>query len=350
MSLNSPPPPPGPARRSVPLALFAVVMLVVAGSAIGATAIYFELRPAGGAAPGSLTIVDDLGRSVTVPSDPARVVVLGPSIMDSMARLGLREHVVGVDCSSPAFGGLSADYDAAQAAAWNLSSALCVQTSPLAPEALLNLSPQLVLATTIVSVSDVEALSSTYHIPVVMLQPATVGGIVTDIQTLAQIFGQPSSAAALEQSLELELGNVSALDSNLSASGAPWPTVLLTYDVNPVGATLPGYWTYGPGTFGQSMVELAGGASIAANSTLPYPELSGAQVLLAQPSLVIYGTGFGVDLSSFQTGPDWSNLTAVEQGHAVAIDSTFITEPGPSMVLEGLPQLIDLLHPTSPGP
>lgn len=349
MSLNRPdtrvPRPP----RTIPLALAGILLLAVGGGAVAATAIYLELQPPGPAPPGSLTLIDDLGRSVAVPTSPSRVVVLAPSIMDSMARLGLRASVTGVDCSSPAFGGLSADYDSAQVAAWNLSSSMCVQTYPLDVEELLNLSPQLVLASTIVPVSDLESLSSTYTIPVVFLQPATIGGIASDVRLIAQIFSGPAKATALEESIDRELGNVSALDSNLTSAGIAFPTVLLTYDVNPRGSTQPGYWTFGPGTFGQSLIELAGGTSISANATLPYPELSGGQVLLADPEVVVYGTGFGVDLSSFSSGPDWGNLTAVQQGHDFAVDSTLITEPGPSMVLTGLPELVALLHPSGPG-
>ena len=346
MSLN---PATGPSPRSsrqVSLALVSVLVIVVAGAAIGATAAYFELKPTPGhASPNAVTVTDDLGRTVTAPWNPVRVVALSPSIVDSMVRLGLRDRVVGVDCASPAFGGLSADYDANQTAAWHLTASMCVQVAPLDSEAMVNLSPQLVLASTIVSISAVQEITTALHVPVLMLQPVSVTSIVTDVQLLMSLFPTGSAGSNLVTAMQHELGNVSTLDANLSANDAQLPSVLLTYAVNPAGSTAPGYWTFGPGTFGQSLVELAGGASISANVTIPWPELSGEQVLLANPALIVYGTGFGLDLAQYAQGPDWTSLSAVQSAHAYAIDSTLITEPGPTTVLVGLPALIGILHP-----
>ena len=347
MALNSTIPRPS---RRVPTSLFVTALIIAGGISVAGTAAYFELRPVQ-APSGSLVVTDDLGRAVAVPLDPARVVVLGPSVMDSMFRLGLRDRVVGIDCYAPALGGLGADYDPAQVANWSLMPSMCVQTGPeFNVEELLNLTPRLVLATTIVSASAVEEIQLTDRIPVVLLQPATLGGISYDVQLLGEIFAIGSPAAALEGRLQAELGNVTVAVANWSAQGHPYPSSLLTYYATPVGAPEPGYWTYGPGTFGESLVELAGGASISANSTTPYPELSGAQVLASNPFVIVYGTGFGVDLSAYQQGPDWSSFAAVQQHRAFGLDSTLLTEPDPSMVLMGLPTLVALLNPGLPLP
>jgi ABC-type Fe3+-hydroxamate transport system substrate-binding protein len=301
-------------------------------------AAYYAARPSSPSGP--IAVTDDLGRHVNVPYDPSRVVVLGPSIMDSMALLKLRSHVVGVDCYAPALGGLSSDYSSDQIAAWNLSSSMCVETGPsFEVEELLAFSPQLVLAATIVSVAAVEEIQS-HGIPVVMLQPATLGGIIVDEQILGEIFGVSSLASSLVGELQNELYNASALATNLSDNGTPFPTVLLTYD-----ADANGYWTFGPGTFGESLIELASATSISANQTLPYPELSGEQVLASAPQYIVYGTGFGLNESTYSAGPFWSQLTATQQGRAIGIDSNYFTEPDPTMILVGLPQLIGILHP-----
>jgi len=326
-------------RGTVPLAWFAVGLIVAAGLSVVGIATYYALQP--GAPTGPLTVTDDLGRTVTVPADPGRVVVLGPSIMDSMYRLGLRSHVVGVDCYAPSLGGLSSDYSSDQVALWNLSASMCVQTGPtFEVEELLALGPQLVLAATIVSVAAVEQITQTYHIPVVMLQPATLTGVVLDDQLMGEIFEVPGSASVLAQSLQSALSRAASLQDNLTANGTPFPTVLVTYS-----ADANGYWTFGPGTFGQSLIELASGASISANATLPYPELSGEQVLASDPEFLVYGTGFGINESIYAGGPFWSQLTAIQDGRAVGMDSNYFTEPDPTMILVGLPQLIAVLHP-----
>ena len=112
MSLNPDPTAP-PRRRTVSLTVLVVAVVLVAGGAVGSTAVYYALHPTGstnGGGNSTTTVVDDLGRTVTVPLHPTRVVVLGPSIVDSLVLLGLRSSIVGVDCSSAAFGGILGDY------------------------------------------------------------------------------------------------------------------------------------------------------------------------------------------------------------------------------------------------
>ncbi len=350
MSLTDPTPAPSP--RTVPIALFAVAVLLVGGIGIAGTAAYFEVHPAGTTGPGgpsgpgnataprTVTLTDDLGRTVTVPVDPARVVSLSPSVTDSMELLGLAGHLVGVDCYAVL--GLAGDYTSAQIAAWNLTTSMCVEAGPsLDVEELLNDTPQLVLVATTTSESSVEELTATYHLPVLVLQPSTLGGIEVDVGLLAQIFPSAAGrAAALQSSMQVELERASALATNLSDNGTTLPSVLLTYYTDSSG-----YYTFGPGTFGESLLEMASASNIAAATPLEYPELSGSQVLVANPWAVIYATGFGLNLSSYAQAPDWSSLNATSDGHAWGIDSTLLTEPDPAMILEGLPTLLALLHP-----
>jgi len=318
-----------------------VSLIVVAGVSVVGVAAYSDYR--GSSTAGPVTVTDDLGRHVSVPSDPGRVVVLGPSIMDSMFLLGLRSHVVGVDCYASSLGGLADDYSSDQITNWSLTSSMCVEVEPsFDTDALLALGPQLILAATIVSTAAVEQFSDTYHVPVVILQPTTLGGILVDLQLLGEIFNVGSRAASIEQGLTAELGSAAALQANLTANGTLFPTVLVTYS-----ADSNGYWTYGPGTFGQSLIELASGASISANATISWPELSGEQVLASDPDYVVFGTGFGLNESSYSDGPFWGQLTATHDGHTVGLDSNYFTEPDPSMILEGLPALIAVLHPGS---
>jgi iron complex transport system substrate-binding protein len=341
MHLHDPSSEPKPLRPTVPLAWLAVGLIVAAGISVVGVATYYAVQPSSPSGP--LNVTDDLGRHVTVPLDPARVVVLGPSIMDSMYRLGLRSHVVGVDCYAPSLGGLSSDYSTDQVALWNLSSDMCVQTGPtFNVEQLLALGPQLVLAATIVSVAAVEQITQTYHIPVVMLQPATLTGVLLDDQLLGAIFEVSAASSSLVNTLQLALSQAASFQDNLTANETPFPTVLVTYY-----ADGSGYWSFGPGTFGQSLIELASGASISANATLSYPELSGEQVLASDPQFLVYGTGFGLNESAYTGAPFWSQLTATQNGHLAGMDSNYFTEPDPTMILLGLPELIAILHPGS---
>lgn len=330
--------PVGP-RRTVPVAWLVVSVLVAAGLGVALTAVFVPLAPAGGT-PGGVVVTDDIGRTVHVSADPARVVVLGPNIMDEMFRLGLRDHVVGVDCYAASFGGLSDDYSSDQVALWNLSSSMCVQVQPtFVASMLVDLAPSVVLASSIVSYATVEAVTSQLGVPLVILQPPTLSGILVDDLLLGEIFGVTVAANALNAHLASELYNA----TNVSSSASNFPSVLLTYSVD-----ANGYWTFGPGTFGESLLEITGAVGLGAAASLFYPELSGAQVLSGDPTWIVYGLGFGLNESSYAAGPDWPSFPAVAHGNLSGIDSNWVTEPDPTMILEGVPTLLLLFHP--PGP
>lgn len=325
-----------PIGRTVSITWVIVLVLVVAGGSVVGTAAYFARNASSPAH--SLRIADDLGRTVTVPVDPARVAVLSPSIMDIVYRLGMRSHVVAVDCYAAADGGVSDDYSPNQIALWNLSAPMCVQVGPeFAPETLVNLTPQLILASTIDPLAGVEAIASLLGVPVVVLQPPTLSGVLVDDDLIGEIFGVQTAANALNAQLSSELFNA----TNVSGAAlGPLPTVLVTYSVDSGG-----YWTFGPGTFGLSLIEISGGVSISANASMPYPELTSAQVLLDNPQYIVFGTGFGLNESTYAGGPDWSQFAAVRAGNVTGIDSNLLTEPDPTMILTGLPTLLNALHP-----
>ena len=352
MSLNpaSIPPPSAtaPPRRGVPLALAIVVILVVAGVSVGGTAIYFDLHPATSSSSGSnrtVTVTDDLGRSVVVPRDPDRVAVLGPNVMDSMFLLGLRAQVVGIDCSNTTDGGLDGDYLPGQITNWSLSSITCVTAYPaLSTADLLAVNPQVVLASSIVSIPDLEGFSATYGIPVVIFDPSTLGGVVYDDQVLISIFGPSTAATVLVSHLQLVLSASSQFLLNLSDNGTSLESVFMTFYPIAAGSPDAGYYSFGPGSFGQSLIELAGGTNIAGNAIAMSPELSGSQVLAANPDYVIYGVGFGVNATSYEQGPNWGQIPAVQHGNVTGIDVTLMTEADPAMIL-ALPTFEKILYP-----
>ena len=347
MSLNSSGPAPSPpSRRAVPVSLLIVAAIVVAGVSAGGTAVYFELR-APAPTPSAVTVTDDLGRTVSLPAHPSRAVVLGPNVMDTMFLLGLRSHVVGVDCSNATLGGLEGDYTPAQISLWTLTPSMCVLAYPQVSSAdLLSFNPQVVLASTILSVPGLESWSSTYGIPVVFFGPATLGSVVYDVQMAATIFGV--SPAPLVAQLQTALSQSSSFLTNLTDNGTPLRSVLMTYYPVAAGEPDAGYYTFGPGSFGQSLIELAGGVNIAGNATTSAPELSGSQVLYDDPSVVIYGTGFGVNLTDYQQGPDWASFPAVVNGNLTGINVTIMTEVDPTMVLS-LSMFSHILYPNLPG-
>lgn len=345
MKLNAP-----PASAGVPKALLVVALLVAAGAGSVASAVYFELRVAGtpgpSPGPGSVTVADDLGRLVTAPLNASRVVVLAPSVMDIVYRLGLRDRVVGIGCTTSIVGGMANEYSPNQTALWDLSPSMCIPDDPsLDTESVAELQPQLVLASTITSEEDIGTLSSTYHLPVLILAPSGLPGVVGDVELVAELFPSVAPVAAnLEATLQQTIYNASSFDSSLSVNNDSIPSVFVTYGF--YGGT---YYTYGPGTFGQSLVEYAGGSSISSGVPLAYYGLNATVVLADQPAVIFFGTstndpylvaGQTPDVWS-SSAPYWSELN----GTKIGIDVTLVTEADPTMVL-ALPTFLHDLHPS----
>ena len=347
MSLNPPASSPSRAPRSLSAPLVVAAVLIVAGLSVGATAAYFELRPTATTPTtnSSVQVTDDTGRTVTAPANAARVAVLSPSIMDIAFRLGLRDRIVTVGCTPSIEGGIFNEYSPNQTSLWGLSNASCVTDYPqLDTEHLANLSVDLVLASTITPEIAVDQLTQTYHIAVVVLAPASLDGIVGDVRLVAQLFPTvQGNATALEAQLETTLSAAAALDANVSTNGLAVPSVLLTYFYDSGG-----YYSYGPGSFGASLIELAAGDNAAGSVPLLYAEVNATVVLDAQPAFVIYGTSWNDPyLVSFETpgswpsAPYWGQLT----GDKIPVDVTVVTEADPAMIF-ALPLMEHWLHPS----
>jgi iron complex transport system substrate-binding protein len=338
-------------RRAIPLTLAVVLIVVVAGAAVAGAATYYALNPprAAGGGAHSVTVVDDLGRTVVAPVNPTRIVVLAPSVMDIVYRLGLRSDVVGYGCVPSEAGGILNEYSVNQTIRWNLTNSGCIADFPsLDTEGVANLSAQLVLASTITSAQDVNTLTETYGIPVVVLAPNTLEGIIGDVRIVEQIFPESTAVAnALTADLAQTLQNASAFVQNVtgysSGSGVPLPSVLLTYYFDSGG-----YYSYSQGTFGDSLITFMGGRNLASGIAVPYGEVNATYVLDTQPNFVIYPTAWndpylvsGETPSAWATAPYWSQLNATKVG----VDVTLLSEPDPSMIL-ALPYLESLLYPT----
>lgn len=347
MSLNGPAPGASPSPRPLSATVLVALLLVVAGLSVGATAAYFELRPPATAPASNNTVqvIDDTGRTVTAPQNAGRVVVLSPSVLDIVFRMGVRDRVVAVGCTPSIQGGILNEYSPNQTSLWGLSNASCVTDYPqLDTERIANLSADLVLASTITPEISVDQLTQTYHIPVVILAPASLDGIVGDVRLAAQLFPvAQANATALESELETTLSAATAVDTNVSTNGLTVPSVLLTYYYD-----TGGYYSYGPGSFGASLIELAAGDNVAGSVPLLYAEVNATVVLNAQPAFVIYGTSWNDPyLVSFETPSSWASAPYWGQltGTRIPVDVTLVTEADPTMILT-LPLMEHWLHPT----
>ncbi len=293
-------------RRHLILLLFLVLALV---------------RAAVEAAP--LNVVDDAGRSVTLDGPPKRIMTLTPGNTEILFALGAEDRIVAIDQWS--------DFPPAANAK--------PRVAPLNPslEQVVRFSPDLILSTH----GGAEPLLplERHGIRVMVFAPRTLDDIYRNILLIGRIVNAERRAEGLVRDMRQRVAAVVA-----KVRDAPRPKVFIELD----GSDPSRPFTAGPGSFIDVLVQLAGGANIAARSRMAWPQFSLEELIRADPDLIILSDASAP--MNPQTPelvaqrPGWSHLRAVRRGTIFPIDSNAISRPGPRIV-EGLELLAGLLHP-----
>jgi len=264
-------------------------------------------------------IVDDYGRTVKLSGVPDRIVSVAPTPTEILFAVGAGPQVVGVDNYS--------DYPAETASLPKVGS------FTLNLEAIIALDPDLIVASDLVPLQQLEALSD-QGIPYILFADRTVEDVLKTIRLAGVVTGHVDEADDLASSLAVR---VSAVTNKTLADGVSSPTVYVEY--YPL-------WTYGPGSFGDDLIALAGGVNIAHNASSEYPVVDTEYVIAQNPDVIVYTSGVmsTTTAESIAARPGWTNITAVSENHIYSIDDNLLSRYGPR-VIDGLEQLAAILHP-----
>ncbi|MHB1980125.1 MAG: ABC transporter substrate-binding protein [Sulfobacillus sp.] len=299
----------------VPLVLVSVLALAGCGAAAKpvSTAVQFK---------------DDAGAVIKLKAPVTRIVALGPSDTEIVLALGLKKDLVGADAAS--FQYLPAPYLSQLKGIKDVGNAL---TTPNL-EAIRAAHPGLVL---VVYGAPYVAKIKALGIPVAVLDPTSVAGIIADIKDVGLATGDTAGAAALAAKL------TSQINAIVQAARASGPAVSTFVELNPP----PTLYTVGPGSYIDQLVSLAGGVNVVDKiSSSAYPEVSSEQVIAADPQVIILqDQGFGGTVAGVAARPGWSAIAAVKSQRIVSsVNPNLLSNPGPSVV-QGLLQLAQALHP-----
>jgi iron complex transport system substrate-binding protein len=265
------------------------------------------------------TIVDDYGRAVTIDGTPQRIVSVAPTPTEILFAVGAGDQVVGVD-----------DYSDFPAETVNLTK---VGSYTLNTEAIVALQPDLIVAGDLVPRAQLEQLA-TQGIPYVLFADRTLGDVFKTIRLAGVITGHVDDADQVATELS---ERVDAVKAKTLAPNVTTPKVYVEY--YPL-------WTYGPGSFGDDMIGLAGGINIAHNASSEYPEITNEFIIAQDPEIIVYTTGVmsTTTNTSIASRPGWENITAVETDHIFSIDDNLLSRYGPRIV-DGFEQLAAIIHP-----
>jgi iron complex transport system substrate-binding protein len=252
---------------------------------------------------------------------PRRIVCLTEETTETIYLLGEQDRIVGVS-------GYTARPPEAR-----LKPKVSAFTSAKFDK-IMDLDPDLVLAFSDLQ-ADIARELIQRGVPVITFNQRSVSEILEMILTLGRVLGCEGKARTLVHRLADDLQDIAA-----SAHKFPYqPKVFFEEWKAPLISGIR--WV-------EELIEIAGGAPV-------FPELKAGrlakdrivepdQVKDRNPDVIIASwCGMKINKDAIRTRPGWNEINAVRQKHIYEVKSTYILQPGPAALTEGVRQLHAIL-------
>lgn len=264
-------------------------------------------------------VTDQLGRPLTVPENPRRVVALAPSIAEIIFALGEEARLAGVT----------------QYTDFPPQAALLPQVgSYVQPdlERIVRLGPDLCIAIKDGNPKETVERLAALHIPVYAVDPRNLDAMVETVVDIGRLLNAGQRAEALAAGLRERISRV----KEKTARVAERPRVFFQIGTDPIVAV-------GTNTFAHELIVLAGGDNLTAGANA-YPLFSREQVLALAPEIIII-TSMTRDEAFDRVKGEWTrwpSLPAVQSQRIFLVDSNLFDRPSPRLVdaLETLARLV----------
>jgi iron complex transport system substrate-binding protein len=295
--------------------IIAVLTLMLAAACASATPVP-ALQP--------LVYNDGLGREVILQGPAQRIISLAPSNTEILFALGAGAQVIGRDEIS--------DFPPDAQAVSSIGSTY----GELNTEAILALDPDLVLAATITSPEQVEALENLGITLYLLPNPLTFDELFENLLTVGDLTGHKTEAEALTENLRARV--LAVTDAMQSVE-----PVRAFYEVDGSDPTAP--WTTGTGTFQDVLISMVGGENVSAGIE-GWGQINLETIVTADPQVILFGAGSWVPttVESLSARAGWEGIEAVITGRIHPIDTNWVDRPGPRMV-DALELMAELVHP-----
>ncbi|WP_161884159.1 ABC transporter substrate-binding protein [Deinococcus alpinitundrae] len=262
-----------------------------------------------------LTVTDDLGRQVTLKSEPRRIIAMLPSHTETLIAIGAGNQLVAVDVYS--------NYPKA------MTDMLPKVGSGYQPnlEAIVALKPDLVLADESSGSRLTEKLAAA-GLTVYGGTAQTYNEVFEKIAVLGKMTNHEAGSLNLITRMRAEL-------NTLQASVARLPKVSTYYEIDPTP------YSVGPNSFIGALIKRAGGETIVPAVLGDFPKLSPELIVKANPQVMV---GLTADAAK-RSG--WAELRAVQGGRIfkpTPEEDDALSRPGPRLPA-ALRALIKYIHP-----
>lgn len=270
-----------------------------------------------------VTITDDLGRKVTIKTEPKRIVSLAPSNTEILFFLGLGDRVVGdtTYCDHPEEA--------------KLITKIGGFKDP-SLEKIVVLKPDLILATGMHE-QLIKGLEDA-GLDVLVIKPNTIEGIINTFQLVGRAAGVEDKAVILTKDLKDRVNAVSEKTGKIPANERP--TVYYEMWYEPL-------MSVGRDSMVGQIIELAGGINIADDCIEQYPQLSEEVIVAKNPEVMINSYGHDAKIitpEEIAARKGWQEIAFVKNNRIYTIDSDCLTIAGPRIV-EGLEKMAEYLYP-----
>jgi len=267
------------------------------------------------------TITDQLGRHVTVPDKPQRVVSLAPSITEIVFALDQGHRLQGVTTYS--------DFPPEAVKLPKVGSYVHLDL-----EKIVALKPDLCIAIKDGNPRVIAQRLESLKIPVYAVDPNNLETIMKTVLEIGTLLNAKGRANQLVQNMDLRIQKV----KSLVAKATHRPRVFFQIGVTPIVSV-------GTRTFIHELIVKAGGTNLAAGP-IPYPRFSREKVLALSPEIIII-TSMARSAIFEKVKAEWEkwpNMPAVRNRRIFVEDSNFFDRPTPRLV-DGLELLTRLIHP-----
>ena len=265
-----------------------------------------------------LKVVDSYNRTVTIDTEPKRVITIAPNIAETVYALNKGETLVG-----------RSDYDDYPAQISKVAT-LGQLTNP-SIEKIVELKPDVVIASTHFGKDIVKKLEDLNIKIIVLYGQDNFDGVYNTITKVGEVLNANEKAKTLVQDMKKKVENIVA-----KVKTAQKPSVYYV-----VGFGKAGDYTAGKDTFIGNMLEMAGGNN-AAKDVVGW-KYSIEKLVEKNPDILIcskdYGSKKGIEAT---TG--YKDLKAVKGKKLLEMDQNIVDRQGPRLA-DGLEALAKLIHP-----
>jgi iron complex transport system substrate-binding protein len=255
------------------------------------------------------TVVDDLGRQVSVPQPPLRIASLAPGATEMLFAAGAGSQVVA-----------TVEYSDEPAAARRVTRIGDVAAVDM--ERLVALRPDVVVSWAGGGNPAQRAKIEGLHIPVYEEQVARLADIPAAVRRLGALAGTPAVADRAAQDIEARLA---ALTATYGRGDRPRPSVLLQVWNRPI-------YTVGGGHLMSDALVLCGARNVFADLPEAGPVVDTESIIARDPDIIIAAAPTGEGAAWVADWKRLKSLAAVRNGRVVAFEDQALSRLGPSVI------------------